>query len=267
MSGCTNPLEISMENVFWHFPNHFFCSRNTLVLTDIFFGRGKGEKFPCFQCGKWKICKLIEGKNQEKVQNPKGNAFSFLFQAALSLWLCVGAVERKLSLQMGSLWLWGCCCQGEGGTGTVSPGVAVGPGPGQLLPLAPTPFLQLVLPGGSLLLLPGMLWAGWGQGPTTLGGTAGTWRVKGCSHIPVQSQSQIPADLASQGNLSPPWVFAFKGSILDFTRIPSLSVLGHRAHCRGTGTALGVRVRAFPEGLRSDSCLIPKDGVAGQESV
>lgn len=82
-----------------------------------FFGRGKGEKFPCFQCGKWKICKLIEGKNQEKVQNPKGNAFSFLFQAALSLWLCVGAVERKLSLQMGSLWLWGCCCQGEGDTG------------------------------------------------------------------------------------------------------------------------------------------------------
>lgn len=32
-------------------------------------------------------------------------------------------------------------------------------------------------------------------------------------------------------------------------------------------TALGVGVRAFPEGLRSDSCPIPKDGVAGQESV
>lgn len=76
------------------------------MLTEIFFlGRGKGEKFPCFQCGKWKICKLIEGKNQEKVQNPKGNVFSFLFQAALSLWPCVGTAERKLSLQMGSLWL------------------------------------------------------------------------------------------------------------------------------------------------------------------
>lgn len=157
----------------------------------------------------------------------------------------MGTAERKLSLQMGSSWLWGCCCQGEGGTGTVSPGVAVGPAQGSCSLWPPHPSCSWFSLEGSLLLLPGVLWAGWRQGPSTLGGTAGTWRVRGCSHIPVQSQSQIPADLASQGNLSPPWVFVFKGSILDFTRIPSLSVLGHRAHCRGTGTALGVRVRAF----------------------
>lgn len=164
MSGCTNPLNISMENVFLHFPNHFFCSRNTLVLTEKkFLGGGKGEEFPCFQRGKWKICKLIEGKNQEKVQNPKGNVFSFLFQAALSLWPRVGTAEGKLSLQKGSLWLLGCCsqppCQGVGGT-AVSPGLAVGSVPGELLPLASKPFLQLVFSGGVTPAAAWVLWAG-----------------------------------------------------------------------------------------------------------
>lgn len=169
MSGCTNPLKISLKNVFFAF------SKSLLLLKEhfgayrkkSFFGRGKGEKFPCFQCGKWKICKSIEGKNQENVQNPKGNVFSFLFQAALSSWPRVGTAERKLSLQTGS-WLLGCCsCQGVSGT-AVSQG-SVGSVPGQLLPLPSRPFLQLVFSAGLTPAAPRGALGRLRQGPTALG--------------------------------------------------------------------------------------------------
>lgn len=143
-----------------------FAQGTLWCLQTFFFGRGKGGKFLCFQCGKWKICKLIEGKNQEKVQNPKGNAFSFLFQAALSLWPCVGTAERKLSLPIGSLWLLGCCCQGEGGRSSValvSPGWLWDQAQGSCSLWPPNPSCSWFSLEGSLLLLPvlpGMLWAG-----------------------------------------------------------------------------------------------------------
>lgn len=47
------------------------------------------------------------------------------------------------------------------------------------------------------------------------GCAGGSCRVRACSQIPIQSQSQIPAERESLT----PWVFAFKGSILYFTKI------------------------------------------------
>lgn len=219
-----------------------FAQGTLWCLQTFYFGRGKGGKFPCFQCGKWKICKLIQGKNQEKVQNPKGNAFSFLFQAALSLWPCVGTVERKLSLRMGSLWLLGCCCQGEGGMEHGVTRGGQGPGPGQLLPLASKPFLQLLLSGG---VAPAAPWDALGRLRTRPHHPWGHWgelQVRGCSYIPIQSQS---LQIWPPKGIFDPLVFAFKGTILDFTKIPSLSVLGHSSFQRHW-TALGVGVKTFP---------------------
>lgn len=187
----------------------------------------------------------MRGKNQEKVQNPKGNGFSFLFQAALSLWPCVGTAERKLSLQMGSLWLLGRCpqqsCRGVSDTEHCwchSHGCGISPGPAAPSGLQTLPAAALLWRGHSCCSR-----APWGAGqaedeaPPPLGALGGSWRVRGCSHFPVQSQSQIPADLAAQGNLSAPWLFAFKGSILYQNPLSvcafSMS-LGHRVHSRGT---------------------------------
>lgn len=259
MSFCIFQITSFAQGTLW-------CSQK------FFWGRGKGEKFPCFQCGKWKICKLTEWKNQEKLQNPKGNVFSFLFRAALSLWPCVGTAERKLCLQMGSLWLLGSCsqhsCQGVSDTehGQCHQG-----------------WLRVRCQGSCSLWLQtfpaaALLWTGHSccsqcapGCPSTLGvRLVGVGGSEECSHIPIQFQSQIPADLAAQGNLSLPWVFAFKGSVLYFTKIPSLCVLRLRvfgaqsSFQRHFGTALGVR--AFAEVLQGDSCLISMDRVAGPES-
>lgn len=172
-----------------------FAQGTLWCLQTFYFGRGKGGKFPCFQCGKWKICKLIEGKNQEKVQNPKGNAFSFLFQAALSLWPCVGTVERKLSLRMGSLWLLGCCCQGEGGT---EHGVTRGgQGPAAPSGLQTLPAAASLWRGRSCCSL-GCSGQAEDKAPPPSGALGG---ITGQRLFLYPNSIPKPADLASQGNL------------------------------------------------------------------
>lgn len=134
-------------------------------------------------------------------------------------------------------------------------------------PSASKPFLQLLCSGGVTPVFPVL--PGMSQHPQgVVGGVGGSGE---CSHVPIQSQRQIPADLAAQGNLSPPWVFALKGSTLYFTRVPLLCVLclcvfgAWSSFQRHSGTVLGAR--AFPEVLWGDSCWIPRDRVAGQGSV
>lgn len=80
----------------------FFCifqitsfAQGTLwCLQKIFGGRGKGDKFPCFWCGKWKICKLIEGKKSGKSLKPKGKWF-FLPVSSSSVFMAVCGHSRK----------------------------------------------------------------------------------------------------------------------------------------------------------------------------
>lgn len=59
-----------------------------------FWEGGKGEEFPCFQCGKWKICKLIEGKKSGKSSKPKGKCF-FLPILSSSVFMAVRGQSRK----------------------------------------------------------------------------------------------------------------------------------------------------------------------------
>lgn len=193
MSGCTNPLKISMENVFLYFPNHFFCSRNTLVLTEKnFLGGGKGEEFPCFQRGKWKICKLIEGKKiRKKFKTQREMFFPSCFKQ-LCLYGHVWAQQKGncpcrrarcgswatapshpdrvwVALRCHQGWLWG---QSRGSC--------------SLWP--PNPSCSWFSLEGSLLLLPGCS----GQAETRShhpGCSDGSWRVRGCSQILIQSQS------------------------------------------------------------------------------
>lgn len=94
---CTKPVKLCGENVFLRFPNHFFAQGTLWCFQKIWWGffflKGKGERFQCFECRKWKRCKLMAGAggggNEEKVEKPKGNVFSFLFRPALSLLLYV----------------------------------------------------------------------------------------------------------------------------------------------------------------------------------
>lgn len=87
-------LHKSSQNVFFQFPNHSFCSRNTLVLTEKIFWEGERREIPMFQCGTWKICKLIEGKKSGKSSKPKGKCF-FLPISSSSVFMAMCGHSRK----------------------------------------------------------------------------------------------------------------------------------------------------------------------------
>lgn len=211
-----------------------------------FFGRGKGGKFPCFQCGKWKICKLIEGKNQEKVQNPREMLFPSCFKQLCLYGRVWAQQKRNRPCKWARCGSWAAAVRVRVAQGTMSPGVAVGPGQGSCSLWPPDPSCSWFSLEGSLLLSLGCSGQAEDKVPPPSGAMVGPG---GSEAVPISQYNPKARSLwiwPPKGIFHPPRVFAFKGSTLDFTKMPSLSVLGHRAHSRGTGTALGVGVRAFP---------------------
>lgn len=107
-SGFPKCTEICSENGFHVFQSAFSLKEHSGAFKIfLFFWGVVGEKFPYFECGNWKTCKLMRGKNPENIEKPKGSVSSFLFWPALPLLLYVlssrAHAERKLALQMGSL--------------------------------------------------------------------------------------------------------------------------------------------------------------------
>lgn len=131
---------------------------------------------------------------------------------------------------MGSLWLLGCCChqscQGVSDTehGWCHWGWLWDQSRGSSS-LQSKPFLQLLCSGGVTPAAPDAPWGALGRMRTRSHCPRGCLVGVGGSEVVPISRYNPKARFGCPRESFTPWVFAFKGSILYFTRMPSLCVL------------------------------------------